>query len=142
MKSFSGLFDNYKNCEYCRRELPENYKPDLCPHCMEIKLFNDVKEYIRNNRVNEYEVATHFNIPLFRIKAWIREGRIEYRTDDPSQNLSTMHCQNCGEPVNFGNLCAKCRKLMNGKKGFSSKVQVDEKSKMRYLDNDSSEQKK
>ena len=60
------LFDNIKECKSCKRPLPPDYDEDLCPRCKEIQLFHDVKDYIRANDVNEYEVAEHFQIPKNR----------------------------------------------------------------------------
>ena len=82
------------------------YKENLCPSCIEQKLFREVKEYIRENDVNEYDVAQHFHIPHMQVKKWIREGRIEYKDDH--LNTITMHCTRCGAPISFGTLCAKC----------------------------------
>ena len=69
--------DKYKYCEFCGRTLPKHYEGTLCPTCQEAQLFRNVRDYIRANTVNEYEVAEHFHIPLRQIKEWIREGRIE-----------------------------------------------------------------
>ena len=67
--------DKYKYCEFCGRTLPKHYEGTLCPTCQEAQLFRNVRDYIRANTVNEYEVAEHFHIPLRQIKEWIREGR-------------------------------------------------------------------
>ena len=37
-----------------------------------------MKDYIRENNVNEFQVAEHFGIPLSIVKRWMRELRIEY----------------------------------------------------------------
>ena len=63
MEQPQDLFGNYKYCEECKRPLPLTYKENLCPSCIEQKLFREVKEYIRENDVNEYDVAQHFHIP-------------------------------------------------------------------------------
>ena len=81
MEQPQDLFGNYKYCEECKRPLPLTYKENLCPSCIEQKLFREVKEYIRENDVNEYDVAQHFHIPHMQVKKWIREGRIEYKDD-------------------------------------------------------------
>ena len=60
MEQPQDLFGNYKYCEECKRPLPLTYKENLCPSCIEQKLFREVKEYIRENDVNEYDVAEHF----------------------------------------------------------------------------------
>ena len=105
--------DKYKYCEFCGRTLPKHYEGTLCPTCQEAQLFRNVRDYIRANTVNEYEVAEHFHIPLRQIKEWIREGRIEYHEVDTASTISGMHCQRCGAPVSFGTLCPNCLKLMN-----------------------------
>ena len=129
------LFGNYKECEYCKRPLPIHYEKTLCPNCLDAQLFHEVKEFIRSNNVNEYEVAEHLGIPIKQVKAWIREGRIEYRTSESGSSIS-MHCQRCGAPVSFGTLCPKCLKLLNGNKGVSMQKLNSGDSKMRYLDNE------
>ena len=130
------LFDNIKECKSCKRPLPQDYDEDLCPHCKEIQLFHDVKDYIRANDVNEYEVAEHFQIPLRQVKEWIKEGRIEYKDINTSSSIVGMRCQHCGAPVTFGTLCPKCLKLYNGNKGYdtSRSESINHDNKMRYLD--------
>lgn len=125
-----GLFGNFKYCEICRRPLSLDYKNALCPGCQEQQLFREVKEFIRANDVNEYDVALEFNIPLSQVKRWIREGRIEYK--DKRLNTITMHCIDCGAAISFGTLCTKCMR----KKGMSvhSVLNGTDSSRMRFLD--------
>lgn len=125
-----GLFGNYRYCEFCRRPLSLDYEGTLCPGCVENELFSRVKEYIRSNDVTEYEVAEHFEIPLYRVKKWIREGRIEYK--DNKLNTITMHCTICGASISFGTLCAKCLR-QKGTSGHSA-PRESEPSRMRYLE--------
>lgn len=136
MDKTASLFDNLNACEFCKRPLPKAYKEKLCPACKEARLFYDVRDYIRDNDVNEYEVADHFNIPLKQVKSWIREGRIEYKEMGAGNSISGLHCQRCGAPVSFGALCPKCLKILNGNKGYRSNVISDDNNKMRYLDQD------
>lgn len=109
--------DEFKECDICGRILPKRYDKSICPSCEENALFSQVKDYIRSNDVNEYQVANHFHIPLRQVKAWIREGRIEYK--DGSNDRIMSHCQKCGAPISFGSLCPKCLKLLNGNKGYA-----------------------
>ena len=51
-----------KSCKQCGRRLHPKYNKDICPACMEMNLFNEVKDYIRKNDVNESQVADHFGI--------------------------------------------------------------------------------
>mgnify|MGYP000842664141 FL=1 len=80
MDNPKSLFNNNtKVCENCKRPLPYDYKENLCPRCLDLALFREVKEFIRTHDVNEYEVAEHFKIPLRQVKSWIKDGRIEYK---------------------------------------------------------------
>lgn len=106
------LFNSYKYCEKCNRPLPLDFHDSLCPYCRSQELFSEVKEYIRENDVTEYDVAEHFNIPHYRVKQWIREGRIEYK-DERLNTLTPLGCKKCGAPISFGTLCPKCQKALN-----------------------------
>lgn len=132
--------DKYKYCEFCGRTLPKHYEGTLCPTCQEAQLFRNVRDYIRANTVNEYEVAEHFHIPLRQIKEWIREGRIEYHEVDTASTISGMHCQRCGALVSFGTLCPNCLKLMNTQ-GRSVAPAISPDSRMHYLDTPSDKTK-
>ncbi len=135
MENSQNLFNNIKVCESCKKTLPFDYKGTLCPRCLDMALFREVKEFIRTHDVTEYEVAEHFNIPLRQVKAWIKDGRIEYKTTDISSKISGMHCQRCGAPVSFGTLCPKCLRLINGNKGYSNGANPgNSKSKMYHLE--------
>lgn len=129
-----GLFENYRVCDICSKRLPLNYPDDTCPACTEANLLRDVKDYIRANDVNEYQVAEHFQIPLRKVKAWIREGRIEYRIRSSEETISGMHCQRCGGTVAFGTLCPKCLKEINSNiRGYHHAPDA-ENGRMRFLD--------
>lgn len=126
-----GLFGNYRYCEICKRPLSVDYKDSLCPLCLEQQLFQKVKEFIRENDVNEYDVAEEFDIPLHQVKHWIREGRIEYK--DKKLNNIVLHCATCGAPITFGTHCSKCIRHKNTV-GHAAPVPTTEASRMRYFD--------
>ena len=75
-------------------------------------MFIEVKDYIRANDVKENDVAEHFGIPVSKVRRWIKEGRIQYKGEN-SKTVSGVHCQICGKSMEFGTLCAECRKLQN-----------------------------
>ncbi len=138
MGETTGLFGTVRHCEFCGKPLPDNYDKNFCPACLDYKLFHDVKDFIRSKNVNEYEVAEHFQIPLAKVKQWIRDGRIEYKETSNSDIIAGLHCQRCGAPVSFGTLCPKCLKLMNSNgKGYAvhKPVQGSNSDSMHYLDN-------
>lgn len=127
-----GLFSSYKYCEYCRKPLPLNYEETYCPHCKSQQLFREVKEYIRDNNVNEYDVAMRFNIPLQQVKDWIQEGRIEYKHNSGGDAIISTHCKECGTPISFGTVCTRClkRHTISG----HTKITRDDLARMRYFE--------
>lgn len=118
-KTNTSLFNNSKFCETCHKPLPDAYPEIKCPFCIEQELFAKVKDYIRSNDVTEFDVAEHFQLPLYKIKSWIKQGRIEYKSVD---GIIPTHlfCQQCGESIAFGSLCAKCQRkaTLSGKAAY------------------------
>lgn len=128
----NGLFGHYKTCTICSKRLPDTYKYDFCPSCKDAQLLHDVKDFIRENDVNEYQVADFFDIPVAMVKNWIREGRIEYRAKGEAS--FSLHCQRCGAPVSFGSVCPKCIKLLNGAgKGYGTNINHNPNERMHFL---------
>lgn len=128
-----NLFNNVKYCSICRKPMPLDYEKELCPLCEENELFGRVKEFIRSRHVTEYQVAEEFNLPLRKVKAWIREGRIEYK-EVPKEKLPGLKCVECGAPIQFGNYCNACYRKINIDKGTYIGNDPKEDSRMRFLD--------
>ncbi len=127
-----SLFDNSpKICKECHRILPKDYTEEICPACKERELFSKVKDFIRENDVTEFDVAEHFQIPLHKVKGWIREGRIQYKELHTSSIVS-LHCQQCGEPIAFGTLCPKCQRKVSTS-GSAVATTKDHDNRFRYL---------
>lgn len=125
---------NYKYCTFCGKAIPRSSEYVCCPDCQELILFRAVREYIRANDVNEFQVAEHFDIPLRLVKRWIKEGRIEYKTAGDGKFINSIRCSRCGAPATFGTVCSACLKLLNNNvHGYGTQV-VHEDDKMRYLD--------
>ena len=75
------LFGN-KICKKCGRMLPPGNEEDLCRSCQERALFEAVREYIRQNDVTEQDVVQQFGISKWKVREWIKDGRIEYQEDN------------------------------------------------------------
>ena len=101
------LADSVHECKQCGRVLNKMYKEDVCPECKDINLFAEVKDYIRKNDVKEVDVADHFNIPVAKVRRWIKEGRIQYKE---GEHITPIHCQICGKSIDFGAVCPECRR--------------------------------
>lgn len=98
-------------CKNCGATFLARRNKVLCKSCHETALFAQVKKYIQQNEVTEFEVANYFRIPLRLVKKWIREGRIDYK----EKNLATAnkHCRTCGTPISFGNYCCDCLRFLD-----------------------------
>ena len=129
---------NYKHCEYCGAPIPRKSDAQYCDLCRERVLFHEVRDYIRENDVNEFQVAAQFNIPLRIVKGWIREGRIEYKDDsEGKRTIHNLSCERCGAPVTFGTLCPKCLKLLNkNMQGYDLQKPLHDDDRMFYLNKD------
>ena len=110
-----------KYCKMCRKALPPLSDREYCYACEELLLFDKVREFVRNNDVNEYQVAEYFDIPVRMVKQWIKEGRIEYKEKDKAGIMSN-YCSRCGQPVSFGTLCPQCLRLLNGENDWLLKT--------------------
>lgn len=97
-----------RECKQCKRMLAKSYTEDICPTCLEINLFSEVREFIRNHDVNEFDVAEKFQIPRSKVKGWIKEGRIEYKEGTGMTQLKDVYCVECGKPIISGRMCADC----------------------------------
>ena len=135
MEKRQSFFGNYKYCEGCHTLLEGSYEFDMCPSCIEQEVFKQVREYIRNNDVTEYEVAERFSLPIERVKGWIREGRIQYQ-DKPGERTLGQRCARCGLVIFQGEFCPKCLQFLRAPKGtLANNSLLDEESKMRFLNN-------
>lgn len=111
-----GLFEScYKYCKWCHQPIKLDSESDLCPRCEESRQFSEVRAYVREHDVNEFQLAEAFGIPLRQVKQWIREGRLEYK--EIEQAIVNLHCQNCGKAIQFGTLCPECNRAAYGVQG-------------------------
>ncbi|MEY8332332.1 FeoC-like transcriptional regulator [Lachnospiraceae bacterium 47-T17] len=130
-------FANYKSCIVCSRPLPADYEKEYCPNCEEEALFKEIREYIRAHKVTEFELAEVFGISQSRVRKWIKEGRIEYATEE--NKVTSTECARCGAQITFGTLCTECMRALNGSKDvsyFAIKGNKNDEHRMRYLTDD------
>ena len=134
MANNKAFFESYSYCKECRNLLPQDYEFELCPQCIEQRLFREVRDYIRQNTVTEYDVAEEFQIPVRRVKAWIKEGRIQYQ-EAPEKKFIGSRCARCGELIVIGTFCQSCMQYMRSPKArLKTEFEEIDASKMHFLD--------
>ena len=126
--------DQTRYCSWCNCPIPADSESEYCKPCQENALFREVKYYVWENEVNEFQLAEIFDIPLRRVKQWIREGRLEYR--EKELTIKNLHCERCGKEIQFGTYCTECNRVMNGVKGgFEAIKPKDSNEKIRFYNN-------
>ena len=67
-------------CKGCGQTFSRLTAQGFCEKCADYELYKKVKEYVRaHDNVNEWMVADVFDIPVERVKNWIREGYLSYK---------------------------------------------------------------
>lgn len=95
-----------RNCPRCGKMFYYTRSP-ICPECekKEEGIFNDLKEYLRENpKSNIAKITSDTNISPKIITKFLREGRLEIT--EGLQDFLT--CQSCGKPINSGRFCSDC----------------------------------
>lgn len=118
---------NVKNCKKCGRLFNLISGPAICPVCREEneKKFVEVKQYIRENKVNGVnEVAEACDVDVRQIHQWIREERLEFSPESPVG----IDCEGCGAMIRTGRFCERCKNGMA--KEFSDSIKKPEAPKV------------
>lgn len=68
-------------CKVCGRALASSYADDTCQECREEAIYQDVKKYVSENDVGEYDVAEKFDIPVSTVRKWVKMGYMDYKKD-------------------------------------------------------------
>ena len=133
---------NLRNCARCGKMF--NYiggQPicDLCKKALE-EDFQKVKQYIVDNpRAGLRQIAEENGVTTKQLQQWIREERLMFTSDSPIQ----LQCEKCGELIQTGRFCAKCKGSMANnltnsfakpKPAVQQPVKKETKAGMRFLD--------
>ena len=108
----SAYAESMPICTKCGRRILGS--SGVCPFCADKELFAQVRDYIRENDVNEMQVAEHFGIPQDKVKDWIRDGRITYK-EGSGVIILDNYCEVCGRPIAFGSVCIECKREFNNR---------------------------
>ena len=131
-----------RNCRNCRRLFQYNGFGDiLCPECRKIddEEFDRVKKYLyANPGVSQRRLCEETGVAYDKIMQWLRQERL-VTTDASGLGLK---CEQCGEPINSGRLCSKCKSAIAKDFGLNRAPEVEEpkpigesrkNQKMRFL---------
>ncbi len=137
-----------KTCKLCGKLFEGNQLLETCPPCHEKdeKDFDRIRQYLDiHPAAKVFEVSTSLNIPVFQIKRYLREGRLEIL----EKNQRFLLCERCGKPISSGYYCDECPKELPhnyksyyagaGLKGKSRAKDLEEaakKPRIRYLSKD------
>lgn len=123
--------ENHNYCKWCGRPIPVELGVDMCAGCQEDQVFREIRDYVRENDVNEYELAEIFDIPMRQVKQWIREGRLEYKVQE--KKMGHLYCQRCGREISFGKFCEDCNRILYGVKGgYDAQKQAQGEEQIRF----------
>ena len=133
---------NLRNCSRCGKMFNYIGGQPICEPCKKAleEDFQKVKQYIEDNpRASLREISEENGVTTKQIQQWIREERLMFSKDSPLQLL----CESCGEPIQTGRFCAKCKgKMANTLNNTFAKptpqiqqpAKKENKAGMRFLD--------
>lgn len=107
-----------RNCKRCGKIYNYIGGIPLCHACREAdeQDFKRVKEYLYENPgATLSEVSTVLEISVEKIKAYLKEGRLEIIGEDANV---VLECENCGKSIKTGRFCDECTKSLA--KGFDA----------------------
>ncbi len=104
-----GVMDNVRQCRVCKRLFRyQGFGAGTCPICRkeDDEMFTRVKTYLRDHYGSTLvEVSMECDVPMERIKEWLKEERLEYTGGGDTG----LVCEKCGTPILSGRLCDNCR---------------------------------
>lgn len=134
-----------RNCRRCGKIFNYIGGIPICPTCKEAdeEDFKRVKEYLyKNPGATLSEVSSALDVSVEKIKAYLKEGRLEIIGNDGNMILE---CEVCGKAIRTGRFCDECSKdltneLRTTAGEISASLSKSESAKkaigMRYLNKD------
>jgi hypothetical protein len=107
-----------RNCGRCGKPFLPTASQRVCPECVrnEDEIYRRVQTYIRENReASVDEIATECEVSVDMIMGFVRAGRLEIEL---APGVSACLCRVCGQPIEQGTVCAKCRRVAEQLKGL------------------------
>ncbi len=133
---------NLRNCARCGKMFNYLAGQPICENCKKAieEDFQKVKQYIEENpRAGLRQISEECEVTTKQIQIWIREERLMFTADSPLQ----IKCENCGELIQTGRFCPKCKATMANtlnntfqkqKPVLQQPAKKEPKAGMRFLD--------
>jgi hypothetical protein len=110
----------------------------ICPACTreDERIFEEVSAYIRDHQgVALCVVADELGISYEKLMKYVKEGRLQIRTNDGG---FVMFCEKCGGMISKGKFCPKCENhitnvLEISQNSLKNKLTEMNKSDYRYF---------
>lgn len=137
-----------RNCRRCGKVYNYIGGQPICLDCKQEDemMFRKVKEYLYDNpRASISQVSNELGISVSRIKAYLKEGRLEIIG---SGSNMILECENCGKAISTGRFCIECSKeiekdfksvsnsMVESFKQESENIEKKSLGGMRYLNKD------
>lgn len=120
-----------KSCSRCKKLFSYIAGKRICPECKENeeKLFDDVKNYIRDNpKANFKQIHQDLGASPKLLQEFIASGRLLLSDSSPL----TLSCQICGELISKGKVCDKCNAgMINELNGVTQKTEQQKKPEVK-----------
>lgn len=117
---------NVKKCRECGK-IFQYFGKDICPECLQ-KLddwFMEIRDYLDEHpSAKVSELSQELEIKEKVIMDFIRQGRIMLKE-------AVITCNNCGKPINGGDMCDECKSNIGGKlsEAIALKKKLEEERK-------------
>ncbi|MDP4094777.1 MAG: MerR family transcriptional regulator [Bacillota bacterium] len=102
-----------RNCRKCGKIFNYIGGMPICPVCKdkEEEDFKKVKEYLyQNPGATMSEVSQVLDVSVERIKAYLKDGRLEIVGDEAN---IILECEACGKSIKTGRFCNECQKNLS-----------------------------
>ena len=128
-----------KNCRRCNKIYAYIAGLPICSECVkeEERIFDKVSIFIRDHPgVKLTEVAEELDISYEKLMKYVKEGRLQIKTDDGG---FVMFCEKCGAMISKGRFCKGCENHITNVLEISQATLVDklsEKSSYKFYAKD------
>lgn len=125
------------NCAVCGKFFDAVGFQTVCTECIakDLKDFDRIRDFLyMHPRSKVFEVSNNLDIPVPKIKRYLREGRLEII----EKNNTFLKCEKCGKAICSGTQCDDCLKesTHDYKSSFAGNNNSKKQTKVSFLHSD------